>query len=278
MNPLESLLTRWARGYHRRLPPEEEWHLLLTGQDPVLTMGRRFFKLLPADPRCSLCNAPFSGPGGGLMRAIGRGPSSLNPRFCRTCIDTSPVGGTDVELTLLFADIRGSTQLAEGMNPVEYGHLINRFFQVTTQALIRTNALIDRLVGDEVIALYLPAFAGPDHARLAFDAGRALLDATGHGSPEGPWIPVGVGIHTGVAFVGRVGQAEVTDITVLGDTANITARLASMAQPGEILISDTAYLAAGIGGEAGLKCRELDLRGRHESLKAWSGIWMPTGS
>ena len=70
---------------------------------------------------------------------------------------------------------------------------------------------------------------------------------TGHDKPEGPWIPLGVGLHSGTAFVGTVGSSDgATDITVLGDVPNVAARLSSAAGPGEILMSEDIYSTAGL--------------------------------
>lgn len=114
------------------------------------------------------------------------------------------------------------------------------------------------------MALYLP-FLG-DHPARAVRASQDLMRVTGQGSPGGPWIPIGIGIHTGTAFVGAVGtQDTVTDFTALGDAVNVAARLVSAAAAGEILISDATYAAAGMTAE-NLERRELALKGRTESV------------
>ncbi len=106
-------------------------------------------------------------------------------------------------------------------------------------------------------------------------AAQEILRVTGHGAPGGPVIPVGVGVHTGVAFVGVVGAAgEVTDFTALGDPVNTTARLASMASTGEVLVTEAAAHAAGLD-TAGLPSRRLDIRGRAESVAV--RVLGPTG-
>src|SRR5687768_13283576 len=176
-------------------------------------------------------------------------------------------GGAEIEISMLFVDVRGSTGLAERMSAADFGRLMNRFYGAATDVLIRTNAVIDKLVGDEVIGLYLPIFTGADHARPAVLAAEELLTTTGHADAAGPWLSVGVGVHTGVAFVGTVGGAEgsVSDITALGDNVNITARLASLAGPGEALISESAYTAGGAHlGE--LERRSLELKGKSEPV------------
>lgn len=247
------------------LTPEESWHLLLSGNDPTMRRYRNALRLIPQSPRCKFCNAPFHGPGAHLMRAFGRSPSSLNPRFCTVCLNSTPVGGTEIELSMLFADVRGSTSLAEEMSATEFGHLISRYYTAATEVMIRSDALIDKLIGDQVSGLYFPGFAGDDHARQAAKAAGQLLKATGHADPGGPWIPVGIGVHTDMAFVGKVGNEGVTDITVLGDAANICARLASLAGPGEVFISEQACVAAGLDtGE--MEERQLPLKGRSQPV------------
>jgi adenylate cyclase len=176
-------------------------------------------------------------------------------------------GGAEVELSMLFVDARGSTRLAERMTATEFGLLMDRFYKAATKVLIQTDAFIDKLVGDEVIGLYLPLFTGPNHAGAAFEAARGLLRVTGHGDKGGPWLPIGVGIHTGVAYVGVVSGAEgtVMDVTALGDNVNTTARLASSAGPGEALISEAAYSAAGLD-LGNLEHRQLELKGKSQAV------------
>ena len=176
-------------------------------------------------------------------------------------------GGAEVELSMLFVDVRGSTSLAEQMSPVEFSRLLNRFYKAATDVLVKTDAFIDKFVGDEVIGLYLPLFAGPHHARAAILAAQGLLRITGHGDRSGAWLPIGVGIHTGIAYVGVVSGIEgaITDVTALGDNVNITARLASKAGPGEALISEAAHASAGLNLE-GLERRQLELKGKSEPV------------
>lgn len=178
-------------------------------------------------------------------------------------------GGTELEISMLFVDVRGSTDLAERMTATDFAQLMNRFYKTATDVLIRTDAVIDKLVGDEVMALYFPLFTGPNHARPAVHAAQELLRATGHGEKQGPWLPIGVGVHTGVAFVGTVKGAEdsVDDITALGDNVNVAARLASMAAPGEALISEAACACAGVNLDE-VAQRKLELKGRSEPILA----------
>jgi adenylate cyclase len=245
---------------------EEEWYKMLTEGEPIPRRIYHLHGLLPSDPRCKLCASPFRGWGGFIMHLLGRDQSKYNPRFCQACEKFDHPGGAEVVITMLFADVRGSTKLAEQMSAVEFSRLINRFYTVATHVLVQTDALVDRLMGDEAIGLYIPGFAGPEHPRRAIEAAQDILKLTGHRAPTGPWLPVGVGVHTGPAFVGVVGgEGSPADFTALGDHVNITARLASEAGPGEILISDAAYAAANLNlGDP--EQLQLELKGKSEPV------------
>lgn len=249
---------------------EELWRrYLTTGEFERERRQRVFFRLLPGTPRCKNCYAPFRGLGSIVARlGYGKQPSSLNPSICNVCEQFARKhhGGAEIELSLLFADVRGSTTLAENLGPMAYSKLINRLYKTATNIMVQSDAMIDKIIGDQVAAMYLPGFVGPEHARRAVESALEILRATGHARPEGPWIPIGVGVHTGTAFVGSVGSEDgATDITVLGDTANTAARLSSQARQGEILISDAAYSAAGMYlGE--LESRRLELKGKSQPI------------
>lgn len=245
-----------------RAASEAEWRRTLIEGEPSARNARRVFGVLPRSPRCKLCNAPFRGWGGFLMRAIGRRQSIKNPRYCEPCAFQHP-GGAEVDLSMLFADVRGSTAIAEGMSPARYSKLIETFYAMATDVLVRHDGLIDRLAGDQVVALFVPGFGGPAHGRRAIEAARELRGRAARLDSRGKWLPIGVGVHTGRAFVGVVkgGPEGLSDFTMLGDDVNVTARLASAAGAGEILISDAAFDAAGADlGE--LEHRQLQLKGK----------------
>lgn len=246
---------------------DEMWYEFLTGGEPFFRHYHHLLGLIPTNPRCKICNAPFDGLGAPFMRLIGKRRSSKNPQFCASCekFAAAHPGGAEIELTLLFADVRGSTRLAEQMQATEFSRLMNRFYAATIHVLVHADALIDKLVGDEVTALFLPGYAGQRHARRAVEAGQALLRAMGYGDSGGAWVPVGVGIHTGVAWVGSIAGARegVLDFTALGDSVNIAARLASKAGAGEVLVSEATCSAAQIE-IAGLEKRDLELKGKSE--------------
>jgi adenylate cyclase len=202
---------------------------------------RPIFRALPKDPRCQICYIPFEGVGGLLARRVlNVFPSRLNPSMCDLCEKFAErfLGGVELEVSILFADIRGSTPLAEKMETFEFSQLIRRFYNAATRPLYLKNALIEKFVGDGLTAFFVPAFSGPNHARAAIEAGKGILQATGHVNGQKPWIPVGVGVNTGVAYIGSMKmEGGRTDITILGDTVNTAARLCSQANAGEILVA-----------------------------------------
>jgi adenylate cyclase len=249
---------------------DEMWQKNLTQGNIRMRRYRHLYGRLPHNPRCVNCHRPFAGMGGALLRRLqGTHRSTKNPRFCAACYGfTSQFpGGAEIELTMLFVDVRGSTTLAEQMSTQEFSRLMNRFYEATIAVLVQADAFIDKLVGDEVTALFIPGFAGPEHARRAVEAGQELLRVTGYGKPAGPWVPVGVGIHTGLAWVGSIAGAggAAADFTALGDNVNIAARLASRAASGEVLASEATCQAARLKTE-GLERRELELKGKSEAV------------
>ena len=254
---------------------EEVWDRILNGRVPGLKQFRRVYRMLPGEKRCKNCYVPLSGLTAPLLRLFGRRSYDKNPQFCNWCMWLGQVypGGTEIELSILFVDVRGSTPLAETLSAAEFSRLMNQFYDAATEVLVRTDAFIDKLVGDEVIGLYIPGYAGRRHARKALIAAQRLGQAMGYRSAEGPWLPIGIGVHTGVAYVGTVQGTggAVTDFTALGDSVNITARLVQEAKPGEALISDATYAAAGMQFD-NLERRQLTLKGRTESIgvRSWS--------
>jgi len=197
--------------------------------------------------------------------------SKMNPGLCNICEQFASQfkGGTEIDLTIIFADVRGSTQLAEKMNPTEFSQLINRFFHVTTRILYANNALVEKMIGDAVTGFFTSGFSKGGHAKTAISAARQIIHATEppHGST--PWVPVGIGIHTGRAYVGAVDtEASESDIVVMGDTANTGARIAAAASSSEILISQVTAREAGLD-TVGLELRHLELKGRSQPVDVW---------
>ena len=164
----------------------------------------------------------------------------------------------------MFADIRGSTSIAEKVGPAEFANLLNRFYEVTTKSLLLQNAVVDKMIGGEVMAFFVPAFEKETQA-AALRAAVAILRRVGYRPGKEPWLPVGIGINFGEAYVGKVGTGEVNDFTALGDTVNTAARLQSHAKAGEVVVSESVY--SHIASEyPGVPREDVELRGKADSF------------
>jgi adenylate cyclase len=221
----------------------------------------RLMRRLPSDPRCAVCLAPYGGFGGRIMGRFGFEPSRKNPRLCSQCFEKAPMGGVEMDVGILFADVRGFTSLAERQAPDAVAILLNRFYATAVDVLCK-HAIIDKLVGDQVMALYLPGiFPGEPAQHMVTDA-RALLAASGY-PQERPWVQLGIGLDFGSAFVGNVGAGDVKDFTAIGDVVNTAARLQGAAASGEIVMSSRVHHRAGDQATR-TETRELALKGKSE--------------
>jgi adenylate cyclase len=240
------------------------WDTVLTDGHASLVRARRLFRYLPSAPRCKVCNNPFGGPAGRLFAVAGYSPSRKNPNLCSRCCDSLPAGGAEVDIAVLFVDVRGSTALGQRGTAADFAALLNRFYAVATQTLLRHDAVIDKLIGDEVMAFFVRGISGPHYRRHAVLAGMELLKAVGYGGDEGPWLEVGVAVNAGVAYVGNVGEA-VVDFTALGDPVNVAARMQQRAAGGELLV------ASGVADDltATAPRRSLNLRGHEQPIDAF---------
>jgi adenylate cyclase len=242
---------------------DQVWHdWFMTDAFVVEKRKHRFFGLLPHEPRCKFCHAPFEGLGARILRTLyGKKRSVLNPRFCNQCdgfAEQFP-GGAEVEMSMLFADIRGSTALSEQTGPREFSRLINRFYIEATGAVVEEDGLVEKLAGDEVAVFWGAGFAGPQYVERTLRAAHKILRAM-----QKHAIPVGIGVHAGVAYFGTMGASDgLTNISAIGDEVNTAARLASQAGTGEIIVSEAALEQAGVE-MAPFEKRVLTLKGiRH---------------
>jgi adenylate cyclase len=253
---------------------EDQFRAVLTGESAELTRMRGLLRRLPSPPHCKLCAAPFSGPGGVVLKRFGFGRSAVNPQLCNNCLTgflKRGITGAEIPVTLLFADVRGSTSIGESMRPSDFRAYLDRFYRLGSRAILEHDGLVDKLVGDEIIGLFFGGITGKWHAASAVSAGRAFIQAVARpdASPSGP-IPVGAAVHTGVAYVGTTGpEGAVTDFTALGDAVNTAARVASAAAAGELLVTAEAAVAAEID-TSGLPERVLSLRGRSAEITVLS--------
>jgi adenylate cyclase len=249
---------------------DEFWRDFLSHPDTLMRRGRHILMRLPADPRCRLCAGPFTGAGGMAMRLIGKRQSTANPNYCTSCESMllKHHGGAEVTGSFLFADIRGSTALAEGISPTEYRQLLDRFYTAASETVFSNDGMVDKFVGDELMAVFPPMLGEADHSARAVACAQALMRVTGQVDPDGPWVPIGAGVHTGLVWFGAIGEGAHVEMTIVGDPVNVTARLAAAAEPGEILVSAEAAAQAGLDGT--LPRRTLDLKGKSEPIEVVS--------
>lgn len=226
---------------------------------------RMFFRVmgkLPSEPRCAVCHAPFGGAGGRLMGHLGFGPSRKNPRLCAQCFEKAPAGGVELDVGVLFADIRGFTSLAERSDPQALVAMLNVFYETAVTVLCR-HAIIDKLVGDQVMALYLPQVLGDGAVTHMVADALALVAA----APKE--LGVGVGLDYGNAFVGNVGSGEVKDFTAIGDVVNTAARLQAAAASREVIVS-RRVMELNPADLQHADARSLDLKGKSRPEQAFA--------
>jgi adenylate cyclase len=250
------------------------WHALLTGNLPRLRKGRRMFKLISpymAD-RCRLCYAPFTGVSAPLARWMGRGRWQRNPNYCDMCEQyfRDHRGGTEIDVAVVYADVRNSTLMAASMSPANFGRAMQRFYLTATKVFVGGDAAVDKMMGDGVIGLCFPELGEADYRQRAANCGVELLRATGHGSTSEPWLSIGVGVHAGKAFVGSLGaKGGSYEFAALGETMNVGARLVAAAGPGEIVFSDAVWSHAST--DVTTEPRTLTLKGIEQPFPAHVG-------
>ena len=171
-------------------PADWESYWRYTAQ-PSNRAFKRVLRALPSTPRCGYCGAPFAGVGAWLVRPLGYRPSRKNPNICSMCVELAPPGGMTLEIGVLFADLRGFTSDSESRTPAEVSIKLRRFY-AHAEKVFFPEALIDKLIGDEVMALYVPTFMMPaasidDDARrhiahVMLEHARELLERVGYGT------------------------------------------------------------------------------------------------
>lgn len=222
-------------------------------------------KWLPHEPRCSMCGVPFEGLGGTVARLVGYRQWNKNPTLCNLCYRGLPDGGIETDVAIMFADFRGSTSMAEKLAPTEFADILNRFYHVAIEVLAPHRAIIDKMIGDEVMAFFTP-MGTSTYRKAAVDAAIELMERFPEVLPGEATPRLGIGVHAGPAYVGKVGDRGVKDLTALGDTINTAARLQAKAASGEILVSEEVYDSIS-GSYHETERRSLELRGKEQSIE-----------
>jgi class 3 adenylate cyclase len=145
-------------------------------------------------------------------------------------------------LTILYSDIRGFTQMAERMEPEELVDALNEYFSAMTELVFSNGGTLDKYLGDGILAFFGDPIPFDDHAERAVATAFEMIEKVGE--LGGTWVrseeelSIGVGISTGYVTVGNMGSATRTDYTVIGNHVNVAARLAAAAEPGQILVAE----------------------------------------
>ncbi|MCO7189063.1 MULTISPECIES: adenylate/guanylate cyclase domain-containing protein [unclassified Pseudoalteromonas] len=155
-----------------------------------------------------------------LVKAVERGEVDIEP------------GGEKRDVTVLMADIRGFTRMCEQHDPEVITRLLNRYFSRMSSVIFSHQGMIDKFIGDAIMAVFGTPQKEENNARNAIEAAREMLKAlkqlnqefSADGLPE---IKIGIGIHSGDAIAGNVGSSSCMDYTVIGDTVNVAARIES---------------------------------------------------
>lgn len=181
-----------------------------------------------------------------LRQVLGR---CVDPRVMERLLANPDVGflkGERMVLTVLYADIRGSTSLAERTDPEHLVGFINDYLSRMTEVIFSYQGTLDKFVGDEVMALFGAPFPQPDHALRAVQVGLEMQQV--HQQVMRSWqtqgleaAPIGIGIATGEMTVGEMGSAQRSDYTIIGRAANLGARICAVARADQVLISQATY-------------------------------------
>jgi len=184
------------------------------------------------------------------------------------------LGGDSQRITVLFADVRGFTTMAEKMKPRETVEVLNEFFTRMTNVIFEHDGTLDKYLGDGLMALFGAPFALQNDAegavRAAVNMQKSLAELNKiSGKPP---LSIGIGIHTGEAVVGFLGTERRMDYTAIGDTVNVASRLTSQAGPAQIVISAATQCL--IAREiACCPLSPMKLKGRDEPIDVHEVLW-----
>lgn len=188
--------------------------------------------------------------------------------------DRLRLGGERREVTVLFSDVCGFTRLSESLPPETVVALLNELFTFATEIIHRRGGIIDKFIGDSVMAVWGTPESHPDDAKQAVEAATELRRwvETGNRRWRQKWgveIQLAMGLHTGTVVAGNLGSEKRMEYTVIGDTVNVAARLESMAQPGQILVSAATREKLGPDAEVLRHLGERALHGRNATTSVF---------
>jgi class 3 adenylate cyclase/DNA-binding NarL/FixJ family response regulator len=192
---------------------------------------------------------------------------------------TGPMVQQELEVTVLFSDIRGSSAIAERLTARETVEIVGRHLGAMAEVVVEHGGTIDKFQGDAVMAIFGAPDPLPDHAlrglrcAIAMQRRQAELNAQGWGSDAVPELAVGIGLNTGMVIAGTIGGGGRLEYTVIGDAVNVAQRLQSEAEGGQIVAAASTIAAA-----PGIECEPIGLRtvkGREEPVEVFRVIGDP---
>ncbi|HEU4397942.1 MAG TPA: adenylate/guanylate cyclase domain-containing protein [Actinomycetota bacterium] len=184
--------------------------------------------------------------------------------------DQASLGGSLVEVTALFADLRGFTAFSEGVAPAEIVRMLNRYHGAAVPRILDNGGTVVQFVGDALLALFNAPVRQPDHALRAVRAALAIQDAvTAIAEAEPDWPRFRIGANTGSALVGNIGSDELRGFNAMGDAVNVAARLQSLAEPGQVVIGEATRCAVGAAVEVE-PLGDLAVKGRLQTVRAYA--------
>ena len=198
----------------------------------------------------------------------------VNPYIVEKIIatDGAHLKGTKKIITVLFADIRDFTPIAERIKAEETVELLDEYFKIVTKCVQKNGGMIDKFIGDSVMAIYNMPISQSDHADRAVRTGIDIVDAVKDWNKRMRYkISVGIGIHTGEAVVGSMGTDAYKEYTAVGDTVNTASRLQSEAK-NEVVISETTKNSL---RDKRIRCMSigaLSLKGKTEKINAYKVV------
>jgi len=182
------------------------------------------------------------------------------------------LGGEEKELSILFLDLRNFTSLAEKMTPQEVVSLINTLFSPFSEIIQKNKGMVDKYVGDAIMALFNAPVDVKDHAVMACKSALEIMDKLKELNEKmGTEIDIGIGINTDTVYVGNMGSEKRFNYTAIGDGVNLASRLESKTKElnCKILISHTTYEQV----KTHFRCRyigEVKVKGKEEKIKVYS--------
>src|SRR5215831_1725074 len=183
--------------------------------------------------------------------------------------DQAALGGSLVEVTALFADLRGFTTFSEGVEPAEIVRMLNRYHGVAVPCILDNGGTIVQFVGDALLALFNAPARQADHAERAVRAALAMQEAVETIAEQEPdWPRFRVGANTGPALVGNIGSETLRGFNAMGDAVNVASRLQNLAEPGQVVIGEATLRAVGPAVRAD-PLGELTVKGRQQPVPAY---------